>query len=53
MAGTDVQITEQDLSEVLRAKINEVTNLQVQQAALVRTISELEAKIAELTPEES
>jgi hypothetical protein len=48
MANTDVQITEADLSEVLRIKVNEVTNAQVQLAALTRAVTERNAKIAEL-----
>jgi cell division protein FtsB len=43
MATTEVTITDQDLAEVLKSKVNEVTNLQVQVAALTRTLNELYA----------
>lgn len=43
MATTEVTITDQDLAEVLKSKVNEVTNLQVQIAALTRTLNELSA----------
>jgi cell division protein FtsB len=43
MATTEVTITDQDLAEVLKSKVNEVTNLQVQVAALTRTLNELSA----------
>ena len=49
----DVQISEQDLAEVLRARVNEVTSLQVKVAALSRTIAEQEAEIAKLKGEEA
>tara|TARA_R100000306_G_scaffold16425_1_gene20660 strand:+ start:198 stop:413 length:216 start_codon:yes stop_codon:yes gene_type:complete len=45
---TDITITEEDLSTVLRTKVNEVTNLQVMVASLQRTISEKDTYIAEL-----
>ena len=48
MEGTEVTVTERDLSEVLRVKVNEVTNLQIQLAALTRTMGEKVALIAEL-----
>tara|TARA_R100000306_G_scaffold55493_1_gene53189 strand:+ start:838 stop:1104 length:267 start_codon:yes stop_codon:yes gene_type:complete len=41
MANTDVTVNEQDLSEVLRGKVNETVTLQVQVAALTRTVTEL------------
>ena len=43
MAATEVTITDQDLAEVLKSKVNEVTNLQVQIVALTRTLNELSA----------
>ena len=43
MATTEVTITDQELAEVLKSKVNEVTNLQVQVAALTRTLNELSA----------
>ena len=43
MATTEVTITDQDLAEVLKSKVNEVTNLQVQIVALTRTLNELSA----------
>jgi len=49
----DVQISEQDVAEVLRTRVNEVTSLQVRVAALSRTIAEQEAEIAKLTGEEA
>ena len=49
----DVQISEQDLAEVLRARVNEVTSLQVKVAALSRTIAGQEAEIAKLKGEEA
>ena len=41
-------VTERDLSEVLRVKVNEATNLQVQLAALSRTVTEKAAQVAKL-----
>jgi hypothetical protein len=49
----DVQISEQDVAEVLRTRVNEVTSLQVRVAALSRTIAEQEAEIAKLKGEEA
>ena len=43
----ELNVTEQDLAEVLKARVNEVTNLQVQVAALSRTVNELSAKLDE------
>jgi len=43
----DINVTEQDLAEVLKARINEVTNLQMQVAALNRMVNELSAKLDE------
>ena len=51
MAGTEVQITEKDISETLRAKVNEGINLQLQVSALERAVSERDARIAELENE--
>jgi prefoldin subunit 5 len=47
MAG-EIQVTEGDIAEVLRAKVNEITGLQVQAAALARTVNEKQARIDEL-----
>jgi len=44
----EIQVTEGDIAEVLRAKVNEITGLQVQAAALARTVNEKQAKIGEL-----
>ena len=41
----EVRTTEQDLAEVLRARVNEVTTLQVQVATLSRTVKELSDKL--------
>ena len=49
----DVQISEQDVAEVLRSRVNEVTSLQVKVAALSRTIAGQEAEIAKLKGEEA
>ena len=49
----DIEISEQDVAEVLRTRVNEVTSLQVRVAALSRTIAEQEAEIAKLTGEEA
>ena len=48
MASIEIQVTDQDLSEVLRVKTNEVTNLQIQLATLSRVVSEKSAKIEEM-----
>ena len=48
MASVEIQVTDQDLSEVLRVKTNEVTNLQIQLATLSRVVSEKSAKIEEM-----
>jgi len=60
MAGTEIQVTEGDLSEVLRLKVNEVTNLQVQLVAMTRAVTErnqriddLEARLASLNSKEA
>ena len=60
MANTNVTVNEQDLSEVLRGKVNETVNLQVQVAALTRTVTEkanqieeLESKLASLNGKEA
>tara|TARA_R100001086_G_C11785373_1_gene244748 strand:+ start:667 stop:867 length:201 start_codon:yes stop_codon:yes gene_type:complete len=49
----DIEISEQDLAEVLRTRVNEVTSLQVKVAALFRTIADQEAEIAKLKGEEA
>ena len=51
MEGTEITVTEKDLSEVLRVKVNEVTNLQVQLAALSRTVTEQNAQVIKLEAE--
>ena len=51
MEGTEISVTEKDLSEVLRVKVNEVTNLQVQLAALSRTVTEQNAQVIKLEAE--
>ena len=48
MAGTEIQGTEGDLSEVLRLKVNEVTNLQVQLVAMTRAVTERNQRIDDL-----
>ena len=48
MAGTGIQGTEGDLSEVLRLKVNEVTNLQVQLVAMTRAVTERNQRIDDL-----
>ena len=47
----DLQVTEEDLSALLRSKINQITNLELQMMRLVRTLSERDAEIAELKGE--
>ena len=49
----DIEISEQDVAEVLRTRVNEVTSLQVKVAALSRTIAGQEAEIAKLKGEEA
>jgi cell division protein FtsB len=51
MEGTEITVTEKDLSEVLRVKVNEVTNLQVQLAALSRTVTEQNTQVLKLEAE--
>jgi hypothetical protein len=60
MADTEIQVTEGDLSEVLRLKVNEVTTLQVQLVAMTRAVTErnrriddLEARLASLNGKEA
>ena len=48
MANTDVTVNEQDLSEVLRGKVNETVTLQVQVAALTRTGTEKPIRLRNL-----
>lgn len=52
MPITDIVINEKDLASVLQKKIGELTNLQLQVEALSRTVSEQDAKIAELEGQE-
>ena len=47
----DLQVTEDDLAALLRSKVNQVTNLELQMATLTRTLSERNAEIAELKGE--
>ena len=44
----EITVTEEDLSAVLRAKVNEVTSLQIANASLQRTIAQRDTYIAEL-----
>jgi hypothetical protein len=44
----DLQVTEEDLAALLRSKVNQVTNLELQLATLTRTLSERNAEIEEL-----
>ena len=45
---TEVKVTEEDIAKTLQLKINLATNLELQNAALIRTISEKENRILEL-----
>ena len=45
---TEITITEEDLSTVLRTKVNEITNLQIAITSLQRVVSERDTYIAEL-----
>ena len=47
----DLQVTEDDLAALLRSKVNQITNLELQMATLTRTLSERNAEIAELKGE--
>ena len=47
----DLKITEEDLATLLRSKVNQVTNLELQMATLTRALSERNAEIAELRKE--
>jgi len=47
----DLQVTEDDLATLLRSKVNQITNLELQMATLTRTLSERNAEIAELKGE--
>jgi hypothetical protein len=47
----DLKITEEDLATLLRSKVNQVTNLELQMATLTRALSERNAEIAELKGE--
>ena len=44
----DITVTEEDLSAVLRAKVNEVTSLQIANASLPRPIAQRDPYITEL-----
>tara|TARA_Y100000310_G_C20481936_1_gene715105 strand:+ start:363 stop:593 length:231 start_codon:yes stop_codon:yes gene_type:complete len=48
MAGTEIQVNEQDIAGVLQKKVNETVNLQLQIEAMARTIAEKNARIDEL-----
>ena len=47
----DLKTTEEDLATLLRSKVNQVTNLELQLATLTRALSERNAEIAELRKE--
>jgi len=47
----EIKICEQDVAALLKVKISQLTNSELESAALIRTISELQAEIAELKGE--
>ena len=44
----DIQVTEDDLSALLRTKVNQITNLELQLACVSRVLSESDTRIEEL-----
>ena len=50
--GTQIEITEEDIRTALQQKVNQVTNLELQIAALSRVLSEKDARIVELEGEQ-
>jgi hypothetical protein len=44
----DIQVTEDDLSALLRTKVNQITNLELQLACVSRVLSERDTRIEEL-----
>lgn len=44
----DIQVTEDDLSALLRTKVNQITNLELQLACISRVLSERDTRIEEL-----
>ena len=45
---TEITISNEDIATALQQKVNQVTNLELQNAALIRTIKDKDEEIAEL-----
>ena len=45
---TEISVTDEDIRMTLQQKVNQVTNLELQNAALQRTVRELSAEVATL-----
>ena len=48
---TEITISNEDIATALQQKVNQVTNLELQNAALIRTIKDKDEEIAELKEE--
>jgi hypothetical protein len=48
---TEITISNEDIAATLQQKVNQVTNLELQNAALIRTIKDKDEEIAELKEE--
>jgi 2-polyprenyl-6-methoxyphenol hydroxylase-like FAD-dependent oxidoreductase len=45
---TDITVTQEDLQKILQQKIQQISNMELQIAALIRTITEQDEKIESL-----
>ena len=48
---TEITISNEDIATALQQKVNQVTNLELQNAALIRTIKDKDEEFAELKEE--
>ena len=48
---TEISVTDEDIRMTLQQKVNQVTNLELQNAALTRTIRDKDKEITELKEE--
>ena len=52
MADIDIQITPDDLQRILQQKIQQIANMELQNAALVRTVSQQSEELEAFKKEE-
>jgi len=48
MADIEIQVTPDDLQKILQQKIQQIANMELQNAALVRTVSQQSEELEEL-----